>query len=75
MDYLSVFEGRQRWTGQSKEGSIEVPIQYNAATENIGISAPTVDPVYFVAPGRFPEICLGALTFLTVSHDQSDTRS
>ena len=42
--------GVQRWTAQQRDGE-DISLEYNAVVQNIGVSAPDGDPVYFVAPG------------------------
>ena len=44
--------GQQHWTGTNRKGDENIPLQYNGITQNIGISAPTVDPVFFVASSK-----------------------
>ncbi|ODN05380.1 Laminin subunit gamma-1 [Orchesella cincta] len=43
--------GNERWAAE--EYGRTVPLQYNAFTQNIGVTAPGRAPVFFVAPDRF----------------------
>ena len=56
-DFLVLLEsifarGNERWTAEEAYGRVGVPVQYNAVTQNIGVSAPGREPVYFLAPGE-----------------------
>lgn len=42
---------RERWTAVDHNDHI-VPTQYNAITQNIAVSAPGREPIYFSAPGK-----------------------
>ncbi|XP_054274289.1 laminin subunit gamma-1-like isoform X2 [Macrosteles quadrilineatus] len=42
----------ERWTAEDTQHSV-IPMQYNGITQSIGVSSPSRDPVYFVAPDRF----------------------
>ena len=46
---FAYYAGVQRWTAEDRDGQ-EVPLEYNARVQHIGVSAPGRDPVYFVAP-------------------------
>ena len=42
--------GRQRWTGTDRSGT-DIQVEFNGITQQLGISAPGHDQVYFLAPG------------------------
>ncbi|KAK3087389.1 hypothetical protein FSP39_005285 [Pinctada imbricata] len=44
--------GKQRWTAEDRSGNV-IPTQYNGIQENIGVSAPGFEPVFFVAPAKY----------------------
>ncbi|ELU03955.1 hypothetical protein CAPTEDRAFT_62597, partial [Capitella teleta] len=48
-DFIS---GSGGWTGQTRSGD-DVELEFNAVTEKIGISAPSVDASYFIAPEKY----------------------
>ena len=48
--YLN-FIGKQRWTAADR-GNNPVEVQYNAFLQNLGVSSPGYEPVYFLAPGN-----------------------
>lgn len=44
--------GNEKWTAVDAHGQA-IPTEYNSLTQTIGLSAPSRDPVYFVAPDKF----------------------
>ncbi|ESP04836.1 hypothetical protein LOTGIDRAFT_211656 [Lottia gigantea] len=44
--------GKQRWNAVDRRNT-EVAIQYNGILQNVGVSAPGADAVYFNAPARY----------------------
>ncbi|XP_041371142.1 laminin subunit gamma-1-like [Gigantopelta aegis] len=44
--------GKQRWTAVDRRGDV-IETQYNALTQNLGVSAESSEPIYFLAPGRY----------------------
>ena len=52
VDGLSiVLTGKERWTAISRSGK-DLETQYNGVTEKLGVSAPSMEVVYFNAPGE-----------------------
>ena len=45
------FAGNERWIAVSRSGD-EIETQYNGITEKLGVSAPEMEVVYFIAPGK-----------------------
>jgi len=45
-----VVVGPQRWRAELRSGQ-DIPVEFNAITKNIGVSSPSNDPVFLVAPG------------------------
>lgn len=43
--------GKERWTAISRSGA-ELETQFNGVTEKLGVSAPSMEVVYFNAPGE-----------------------
>lgn len=43
--------GHDEWSGQTRAGE-DVTLEFNGITEKIGISAPSVDATYFLAPSQ-----------------------
>ena len=48
--FLFFFPGKQRWTAVDRRGDV-IETQYNALTQNLGVSAQSSEPIYFLAPG------------------------
>lgn len=49
----SVFaRGSEKWTAEDTHGT-PIPSEYNSITQTIGVSAPSNQPIYFVAPGKY----------------------
>ncbi|XP_052121293.1 laminin subunit gamma-1 isoform X1 [Frankliniella occidentalis] len=44
--------GNEKWTAEDVTAQ-PIPSEYNSITQTIGVSAPSRDPVYFVAPDKF----------------------
>ena len=52
VDGLSIIStGKERWTAISRSGA-ELETQFNGVTEKLGVSAPSMEVVYFNAPGE-----------------------
>jgi hypothetical protein len=65
---LSVSIGPDEWTGQTRSGE-NVELKFDAITEKVGISAPSVDASYFIAPskrGKNERICFLIISVIDV---------
>lgn len=51
--HSSFDSGRQRWLGGYKDRADEVETNYNAIGGSLGISSPSQEAVYFIAPDRY----------------------
>ena len=48
---IFVLLGKQRWTAADRANN-PIEVQYNAFLQNLGVSSPGYEALYFVAPGK-----------------------